>query len=187
MDDRLLRPLSAKLLPAALPERKGSVDREKIYDFSDRSCKGLIDLAKQLGLQSIPAPSTGCALTEPRFSRKVFDLFKHTDRNDLWSFDLLKFGRHFRFDKNTKIVIGRNESDNESLRYMHEAEHEPSTKLLSPQGFSGSRVLIVGTGYQREEVLEIAGALIPRYANGCDTADPQVKMNDGVNTRLVSI
>ncbi len=187
LDDRLLRPLSAKLLPATLPEREGWVDREKLYDFSGRSRKGLIDLAKQLGLQSIPAPSTGCALTEPRFSRKVFDLFKHTDRNDLWSFDLLKYGRHFRFDSNTKIVVGRNESDNESLRYMHEADHEPSTTLLSPQGFPGPRVLVIGTGYQNEEVLETAGALMLRYANGCETADPQVEMNDGVNTRLVSI
>ena len=38
-----------------------------------------------------------------------------------------------------------------------------------------------------EEVLETAGALMLRYANGCETADPQVEMNDGVNTRLVSI
>ena len=30
LDDRLLRPLSAKLLPATLPEREGWVDREKL-------------------------------------------------------------------------------------------------------------------------------------------------------------
>ena len=70
---------------------------------------------------------------------------------------------------------------------MHEAEHQPSTTLLTPQGFPGPRVLVIGTGYQNEEVLETAAALVLRYTNGCETADPQVEMNDGVNTQLVSI
>ena len=76
LEDLLLRPLSAKLLPPTKPEREGWVDREKLYDIEGRSRKELIAMAKRFGLAKIPTPSTGCALTEPRFSQKVFDLIE---------------------------------------------------------------------------------------------------------------
>ena len=66
LDDRLLRPLSAKLLPPTWPEREGLVDRQQLFDFSGRGRKGLIALAKRFGFKEIPSPSTGCALTETR-------------------------------------------------------------------------------------------------------------------------
>ena len=34
-----------------------------------------------------------------------------------WNYELLKHGRHFRVDKSSKVVVGRNEQDNETLRY----------------------------------------------------------------------
>ncbi len=61
LEDRLLRPLSAKLLPPTLPERTGLIDRQRLYAFSGRSRKGLIELARQLGFSRIPQPSSGCA------------------------------------------------------------------------------------------------------------------------------
>ena len=47
-DDLLLRPLSAKLLPATLPEREGWVDREALFAFHGRNRKPQIALAESL-------------------------------------------------------------------------------------------------------------------------------------------
>ncbi|MGB9892969.1 MAG: hypothetical protein ACPLRA_01040, partial [Candidatus Saccharicenans sp.] len=48
----LLRPLSAKLLPATLPEEKGLVDRERLLDISGRSRKRQLELAEKFGSTS---------------------------------------------------------------------------------------------------------------------------------------
>ena len=71
LEDLLLRPLSAKLLPPTKPEREGLVDREKLYGVQGRSRKFLIELAHKYNLKEIPTPSTGCSLTEPEFGRKA--------------------------------------------------------------------------------------------------------------------
>ncbi len=107
LEDLLLRPLSAKLLPPTRPEREGWVDRDQLYDFNGRSRRPLIQLARSLGITEIPSPSTGCALTERSFSGKVFDLIRLNPTAGRWQFNLLNYGRHFRFDDYCKVVIGR--------------------------------------------------------------------------------
>ena len=144
LDDLLLRPLSAKLLPATRPEREGLVDRTKLCDFSGRSRKGLIALARQFGFPEIPAPSTGCALTEVGFSRKVFDLVEFESENQRWDFELLRVGRHFRLNGDTKIIVGRNADDNARLQYMSQLPESYRATLLEPQGFAGPTVLMIG-------------------------------------------
>ncbi|MCF6322410.1 MAG: hypothetical protein L3J32_11680, partial [Rhizobiaceae bacterium] len=62
--DLLLRPLSAKILTPTLPEREGWVDRDKLYRFYGRGRRKMIALARSLGIEDIPSPSTGCALTQ---------------------------------------------------------------------------------------------------------------------------
>jgi len=177
LDDLLLRPLSARLLPPTRPEREGIVNRERLYDFSGRSRKGLIKLAKSLGISDIPSPSTGCALTEPRFSRKVFDLMEHEPSGAVWDYDLLKYGRHFRCDDDTKIIVGRNESDNQMLKLMHQSPHEIESILISPHGFPGPRVLVVGPATDKS--LEMAESLLLRYAHQTDTTGLKVEVDGG--------
>jgi tRNA U34 2-thiouridine synthase MnmA/TrmU len=165
-EDLLLRPLSAKRLLPTLPEREGWVDREKLYDFQGRSRKGLIALGKKLGLKDIPTPSTGCALTEPRFSLKVFDLLHQPQKAQRWDFELLKMGRHFRFDAHTKVVVGRNEPENDRLLYMHQSEDSTGSAILIPESFNGPSALIAGpiTG----AAIDYAAALVMRYSRGID-------------------
>lgn len=165
-DDLLLRPLSAKLLPPTLPEREGWVDRDKLYDFSGRSRKGLIALANRLGLQQIESPSTGCALTERWFSLKVFDVLEHVAEPSLWDFDLLKVGRHFRYDARTKVVVGRDEAENDRLAYLHQLSTASSNVALYPENFNGPYALVVGPA--TEEAIAFAGGLIFRYTKRCD-------------------
>ena len=162
LEDILLRPLSAKLLKPTLPEREGWVDREKLYDFNGRSRKGLIQLAKELGVTEIPAPSTGCALTEQIFSKKIFDLVVLEPEGGRWQFELVKYGRHFRFDGSTKVVVGRNEADNDLLRYAHEQEDATSSLALIPKGFQGPVALLVGP--ETPESMRFAQGLMMRYS-----------------------
>ncbi len=166
LEDLLLRPLSAQLLPPTLPEREGWVDRAKLGRFWGRSRKGLIRLAGELGIEHIPAPSTGCALTEPRFSRKVFDLLDNEPADELWQFDLLRIGRHFRLEDSFKAIVGRHEQDNERLRHWQANIPRGRSVLLSPEDFAGPRVLVV-RGSKGPAIghlqIERAGQLLRRY------------------------
>ncbi len=184
LDDYLLRPLCARRLPPTWPEREGLVDRERLHAFSGRSRKGLIRLAQKFGFHQIPAPSTGCQLTEPRFSRKVFDLFRHQSDNDRWSFELLKHGRHYRWSTQTKIIVGRNESDNVALTHMHQNGNKPSAKLLQPTNFRGPVVLIAGVA--DEAAVQVGCGLMLRHCPPPEVRPAKVEVHDGesVTTRI---
>ena len=63
LEGRLLRPLSAKLLPPTHPEQEGLVDREKLLSISGRSRKPQMALAKELGIYDYPCPAGGSSST----------------------------------------------------------------------------------------------------------------------------
>ncbi len=172
LDDLLLRPLCAKLLPATRPEREGLVDRERLYDFQGRRRNGLVELAGKLGIARIPDPSTGCALTEPLFSRKVFDLLEHAPESPRWDFELLPIGRHFRLNEKTKVVLGRTRAENDRLHYVHDLPQARSTVRLDPGNFLGPHALVIGPA--SFEAIEFAAGLILRYARQHDPDNAQV-------------
>jgi tRNA-specific 2-thiouridylase len=185
LEDLLLRPLSAKLLPPTRPEREGWIDREKLYGFSGRGRKELIVLAKQLGIRSLPTPSTGCALTEPGFSRKVFDLMEQPAATKRWDYELLKVGRHFRLDATTKVVLGRSEPENEQLEYLHSVSESASSALMIPDDFAGPCALMIGSA--GENALRFAGGLILRYAQNKPVGTRTARLDTKDECRLVSI
>ncbi|MEM4701352.1 MAG: tRNA 4-thiouridine(8) synthase ThiI [Candidatus Bathyarchaeia archaeon] len=111
---RLLRPLSAKLLPPTEAEVKGLVDRNKLLDIRGRSRKRQLALAKAFGITEYQSPAGGCLLTYKEFSAKLRDLLRHKKRVSMADLELLKIGRHFRLGKN-KIIVGRNKEENEKL------------------------------------------------------------------------
>lgn len=177
LGDSLLRPLSALVLPATLPERTGWVDRNGLFGFVGRSRKGLIRLAKRYGLAEIPTPSVGCALTESGFSRKVWDLIRTRTDCNRWDFELLKVGRHFRFDGQTKVVVGRRETENDSLEYLFGLPEATGTTLVMPDNFNGPAAMVVGRS--SEEATRFAAALILRYARRYDPQNALVEVRQG--------
>jgi len=185
LEDLLLRPLSAKLLRPTLPEREGWVDREQLYDFTGRSRKGLIALAEQLGLPEIPQPSTGCALTEPLFSRTVFDLLENDDDSAPWDFELLKTGRHFRFDAQTKVIVGRREEENDTLTYLFRLPTARRATLIEPHSFVGPVALVVGP--PNDEAVQFAGALLMRYGKQFDPSGATVKRIDPTGEQILPV
>ncbi len=111
---KLLRPLSAKLLPETAAEKKGLVDRTKLYNIKGRSRKPQFELAREFGIKNYPAPAGGCLLTCEEYSKKLRDLFVNKKSISMGEIALLRIGRHFRLGKN-KIIVGRNEPENKLL------------------------------------------------------------------------
>jgi tRNA-specific 2-thiouridylase len=111
---KILRPLSARLLPETVIEKKGLVNRKKLLDIHGRSRKSQIKLAEEYNIKDYPCPAGGCLLTYKEYANKLRDLFEHKKRCSMADVSLLKVGRHFRFGKN-KIIVGRNEAENKIL------------------------------------------------------------------------
>ncbi len=110
----VLRPLSAKLLPETIPEKEGWVDRNKLMGFSGRSRRPQMELATGLGIENYPTPAGGCLLTDPDFAKKLKDLINYGELN-LDNIELLKAGRYFRLGAQAKLIVGRNERENNRL------------------------------------------------------------------------
>ncbi|MDD5422715.1 MAG: tRNA 4-thiouridine(8) synthase ThiI [Candidatus Omnitrophica bacterium] len=148
----LLRPLSAKLLNPTLPETEGIINREELLDMSGRGRTRQMELAEKFGIKEYPNPAGGCLLTDPGFARRVKDLEKHgaLDVNDL---RLLKAGRHFRLTEAAKLVVGRDEKDNEELLSMASPE-DIIFKLKDRQG-----PLSMLRGNHSEDVINRAAAI----------------------------
>ena len=183
LDDILLRPLSAKLLPPTLPERTGIVDRERLYAFEGRSRKGLIELARQYGFTEIPTPSTGCVLTEPRFGDKVADLIEFSPDSRQWDFELLRIGRHFRFDAERKVVVGKDAAQNEQLAIMARDARAGDCTLIEPVNFKGPSALVVGS--LDDDVAEFVGGLVLRYSKEYDPSDAKLRWAAGGELRTL--
>jgi tRNA U34 2-thiouridine synthase MnmA/TrmU len=106
---RLLRPLSAKLLPATIAEQEGKIDRSKLLAIEGRGRKTQMELAAKYKI-SYPTPGGGCLLCEPEFASKLKPLLK-SKVQDI-DIELLKVGRHF---ENSNIILGKNHEENLEL------------------------------------------------------------------------
>ena len=118
----ILRPLSAERLPETLPEKNGLVKRNLLMNFTGRSRKPQIELAAKIGVNEYPGPAGGCLLTDKGYAARLKDLFNKQDNYSEDDLHLLKYGRHIRLNKKTKIIVGRNQSDNESIFNYYRAD-----------------------------------------------------------------
>ncbi len=147
-DGKILRPLSARVLPETDMEKSGLVDRLALMDFSGRSRKPQMELARVMGITKYPSPAGGCLLTDTNFSRRLKDLFDHDEELRVNDIHLLKFGRHIRLSEGMKIVVGRTKWDNQSIlalnddhRYLElDAVGMGSPTVLVPQMASPEEV-----------------------------------------------
>jgi len=113
---KIVRPLSAALLPETDPEKNGLIKRENLGMIKGRTRRAQLDMAKKYGIENPPNAGGGCLLTDPTFGLRAKDLFAHTETPTINDIDLLKIGRHFRFDEQTKFVVGRNKDENEMIK-----------------------------------------------------------------------
>ncbi len=156
--DHILRPLSAGLLEPTKAEREGKVDRLRLLSISGRGRKEQIQLAADFGITNYAPPAGGCLLTDPMFTRRLRDLFSHQEDYDIHDLDLLKYGRHFRADAQGKIIVGRNNSDNEKLHGLATIDD----LVLFMADFPGPQVVVP---HGIEALLPLAASLCVRYSD----------------------
>jgi tRNA-specific 2-thiouridylase len=171
-EDRLLRPLCAKNLPATLPEREGWVDREKLFDFSGRSRKPQIALAARYGFEEYSQPAGGCCfLTDKSYSDKLVDLWESRSSKayELDDIMLLKVGRHIRPNKNFKLIVSREEGENNYLEgyrreyiNLHTISHNGPFALLD--------------GDVNDDEMRLAAAIVARYSQGKNSDQVSVRV-----------
>jgi hypothetical protein len=154
----LLRPLSAKLLPETIPEKKGIVDRDRLLDIHGRSRKRQLELANKWGITDFSSPAGGCLLTDRNFTRRIRDLLRFKSSISKNDIELLKLGRHFRLSPDLKIIVGRDERENREISRLA----LPGEVLYqAPKSFSCPLVLVKGENNGLQAPL-IAGILL-RY------------------------
>jgi len=141
LEGKIVRPLSGALLPKTEPEEIGLIKREDLGMIKGRSRREQLQLAKRFGIENPPNAGGGCLLTDPAFSLRVKDLFGHTETPTTNEIDLLKIGRHFRFDKNSKFVVGRNKNENEIIHALA----LPNDVLFETEDYVGPTAMLRST------------------------------------------
>jgi len=158
LEGLILRPLSAQFLPVTLPEREGWIDREKLLNIQGRSRKPQMKLAEQFNIRDYPCPAGGCLLTDPGFARRIRDLMEHQYDFSLNDVHLLKFGRHFRLSPMVKLVVGRNEEENQKIETFSQA----GDVLLKTVSYPGPVSLLRGEASETE--MGQAASITARYS-----------------------
>jgi len=164
---KLLRPLSAKLLPPTEAEKKGIIDREKLEGIAGRQRKRQIELANHFGI-TYPNPAGGCLLCYPDFCKKVSPVLK--TRKTITGFDiaLFKFGRHF---EDGNIVLGKDEKENKMLEELSK-RHKKGILIIPEE--PGPTALIRSKRYEQK-----AKELIQRYSKHTITKFITVSYREG--------
>jgi tRNA U34 2-thiouridine synthase MnmA/TrmU len=172
VENLVLRPLSAKLLPETIAEKKGLIKRENLLDIKGRSRKKQLELVKELKIEKFPKPSAGCLLVDPSFSKRLRDLINFNPNFNLEDVELLKIGRHFRIN-GSKLILGRNEEENKKL------EKYKKYILLKPKS-KGPIGIFIG----EEKDLKIAVEILVSY---CKDEKVVVKIIKDENVKEVEI
>lgn len=133
IEDILLRPLSAKLLPPTLPERLGWVDREKLLSISGRGRNNQIELAQQNSID-YSCPSGGCLLTDKFIAGRVRDLFRFKKDYTLEDVLLIKIGRHIRISEDIKIIVARDGEEGKKLTNIFNPVKDVIIHCIDPKG-----------------------------------------------------
>lgn len=145
LKNKLLRPLSAKLLPETIWEKKKIINRSKLLNIHGRQRKTQIKLAKKYKI-IFPSPAGGCLLCEKQYCKKLKPILnKKLTYNDI---KLLSIGRHFN---NSEIILGKNHQENLLL------EKQKGIKIIPKQ--AGPTALV-----KNKRLINKAKELIRKYS-----------------------
>ena len=179
-EDKILRPLCAKVLPPTEMELKNLVDREKLLDISGRSRKIQMELAEKWGIIEYPSPAGGCKLTEPNYAKRLKELLKYKENLEERDLQLLKYGRHFRISENCKIISTRTKDEGDIIKnYLSSKDY-----MFLACDYNGSTVVIIGEPSEID--IKLAAEITGRYSKGKDEDKIKVKYGK-VNTDLNNI
>ena len=169
--DKILRPLCAKNLKETQMEIDGLVNREKLLDISGRNRKSQMALAEKWGIKDYPSPAGGCKLTEPNYSirlKEVLDRKEDVTEKDI---HLLKYGRHFISENNTKVIVSRTGEEGEQIKQLLNNKD----MMFITSEFNGAMVIIPEGDNPTDDDLIFACRLAVRYSKGKDEELVRVK------------
>ncbi|HER00527.1 MAG TPA: DUF814 domain-containing protein [candidate division Zixibacteria bacterium] len=177
----LLRPLCAKLLEPTIPEKEGLVDREQLLDINGRGRKRQMELARKFGLEDYPTPAAGCLLTDKKYSERLRDLMGHQEQINFDDLNLLRVGRHFRFNDDAKMIVGRNEIENDKIERYKEY-HD----LIFEAKQTGSPIVLL-KGVPSDDALEFAARLTARYCDLKHEPEVEITISNGDGERKIKV
>jgi hypothetical protein len=136
--EKILRPLSAKMLDITKMEQEGLVNREDLLAIHGKSRKQQYELLEKYGLKSsdVESPAGGCLLAEQSMKNKLMNI--NTDDIAFADFSLFKVGRHVHLQSiGRRLIMSRNKEEMDSmLKYKGDNYTLVKTnKLKSPIAF----------------------------------------------------
>jgi tRNA U34 2-thiouridine synthase MnmA/TrmU len=177
----IVRPLSAQLLPATKPEIEGKVARQRLLAIRGKGRKEQIELARIYSIHDYPTPAGGCLLTDPPFSKRLRDLFAYKKDFRIRDIELLKYGRQFRINEASKVIVGRNSYENDTLKKL---SHEEDIIITMPQ-FPGPITLIPGGG--DDSTILFAASLCALYSDAPKDKDVVAHCRKGETSKSLTI
>ncbi|MCE5221568.1 MAG: tRNA 4-thiouridine(8) synthase ThiI [Clostridium sp.] len=169
--DKILRPLCAKNLKETQMEIDGLVDREKLLNISGRNRKPQMALAEKWGIKDYPSPAGGCKLTEPNYSIRLKETLERKEDVTEKDIHLLKYGRHFVSENNTKVIVSRTGEEGEKIKQLLNNKD----MMFITSKFNGAMVIIPEGDSPTDDDLIFACRLAVRYSKGKDEELVQVK------------
>ncbi|MCX7822159.1 MAG: tRNA 4-thiouridine(8) synthase ThiI [Syntrophobacterales bacterium] len=121
-EGKILRPLSALLLPESEPEKQGLVDRSRLLGIGGRGRKEQLSLAKYYGIMEYDTPGGGCLLTKEGYAKKLKVLLSLFPNAHVRHAEILKYGRLFVIQEKFCLVVGRHSEDNAAISTMAKEE-----------------------------------------------------------------
>lgn len=167
--NKILRPLCAKNLEITEMESSGLVDREKLLNISGRSRKPQMELAEKWGITEYPSPAGGCKLTEPNYAVRLKEMLNQKEDLTENEIELLRYGRHFRINDNSKVIAARTGEEVEIIQKYIDKNYVAFHTVK----FSGSLVVI--NGEANNEAIELAARIAARYSKGKDQESVEIK------------
>lgn len=181
LNGRLVRPLSAHLLAETEPEKSGLLDRNLLERIAGRSRRRQMELAREFDVTDYPQSAGGCLLTDPTYSKRLKDLLKFNENFDFDDLNLLRHGRHFRIDEKTKIIVGRNQKDNEKISGLIKGNH-----IVLEARNTGSPITIL-TGESTLEKIKIAAELTARYCDAKNDLEIPITVTQNYIDTILSV
>ena len=169
LEGRLLRPLSAKRLEPTIPEQNGLVDRSRLLDWSGRSRQPQLRYARNFGLRHTP-PAGGCILTNELSAGRYLTLVKRFPEMSLKDFRLIAYGRHFILDDRCRVVIARDDPENDVIEQLA----GPEDLLFDCADTPGP--LGIGRGEFDEPAVFTVAAMVARYSRARSEKDVRVRV-----------
>jgi tRNA U34 2-thiouridine synthase MnmA/TrmU len=157
LERMVVRPLTALALEPTIPEERGWIDRGKLLGISGRSRSEQDVLTRRWNVTGYTPPAGGCLLTDAQFAWRLEDLLNWEELSALDA-HLLKYGRHFRLDAETRTIVGRDERENAKLLTFRRTG---DWVLVAAAGSSPETLL---HGNASEKNLETAARLTARYS-----------------------